>query len=122
MIKILKLWLPVLLWAGLIFFLSGIPDLKTNLEYDFVLRKAGHVFEYFIFTFLLYRAFRGSFKLNALGLIALPAFCALVYACSDEWHQLFVPGRCCCVKDVFIDSIGIILFYAVLKCQRRRAG
>lgn len=32
----------------------------------------------------------------------------IVYACTDEYHQSFVPGRTCSVKDVFIDSLGII--------------
>ena len=33
----------------------------------------------------------------------------VLYACSDEFHQLFVPGRAGMIQDVMIDSIGIIL-------------
>lgn len=32
-------------------------------------------------------------------------FCAL-YACSDELHQYFVPGRSCRFFDVCVDSTG----------------
>lgn len=32
----------------------------------------------------------------------------ILYACTDEFHQKFVPGRTCSIKDVFIDSLGII--------------
>lgn len=60
--KLLKLWGPVVAWAGVIFFFSSIPDLKSGLECDFFLRKAAHVMEYFILAFLLYRAFEGSSK------------------------------------------------------------
>jgi VanZ family protein len=118
LVKKFKLWLLVVFWAGLIFYLSSIPDLKTSLAYDFILRKIGHVFEYFVLTFLLWRAFRASFGLNALGLFMLPAAFALLYAISDELHQKFVPGRVCCVKDVLIDSLGIICFYLVIKFKQ----
>lgn len=35
-------------------------------------------------------------------------FCFL-YACSDEIHQIFVPGRSCEWKDVLLDSAGAVL-------------
>ncbi len=34
-------------------------------------------------------------------------FCFL-YAVSDEIHQLFVSGRSCQIKDIVIDSFGVI--------------
>jgi VanZ family protein len=116
--KLIKLWLPVVLWAGLIFFLSGIPYLKTDLELDFLLRKIAHITEYFVLTLLLYRAFRGSFKMGACSLFLCPATLALLYAASDELHQRFVQGRCCSVKDVLIDSVGIIIFYVFIKVAK----
>ncbi len=119
MTKFFQLWLPVLLWMVFIFILSGIPGLKTELEFDFTLRKAAHIAEYFILTLLLYRAFRGSFELSYFTLVVCPAAIALLYAISDEYHQIFVHGRNGSVVDVLIDSIGIILFYMILKCKKR---
>lgn len=116
--KIFKLWGPVVAWAGLIFYLSSIPSLKTDLEYDFFLRKAAHITEYFIFTFLLYRAFKGSFKMNPFRLFIYPAAFALLYAISDEIHQYFVFGRCCSKRDVVIDAIGIIILYILIKFRK----
>ena len=29
-----------------------------------------------------------------------------VYACSDEWHQTFVPGRAGQFRDVLLDTAG----------------
>src|SRR6185503_19159517 len=41
--RLLVLWLPVVLWAGLIFGLSSVPDLGTELgTWDLVLRKLAH--------------------------------------------------------------------------------
>lgn len=42
----------------------------------------------------------------------------ILYACTDEFHQKFVPGRTCSIKDVIIDSLGIItgsLIFILLK-------
>ena len=114
MLKQLKLWGPVLLWAGLIFFFSNIPDLESGLKEDFILRKIAHIFEYFILTLLLFRAFKGSLAMNLNRLYIYPAALALLYAMSDEFHQFFVDGRYYSLNDVMIDSIGIVVFYAML--------
>lgn len=115
--KLIKLWLPVLLWAGIIFFLSNIPGLKSNFvpQIDFILRKSAHVTEYFILTFLLRRAFQGTFSLSNLYLFIYPAALSILYAMSDEFHQLFIPERHGCVRDVLIDSMGVFGFYLLVK-------
>ena len=99
--------------AILIFCFSSTPHLKTNLKYDFILRKIIHVTEYFILAFLSRRAFEGSFHLNSLYLFFYPARLSLLYAISDEIHQWFVPGRHGCVRDILIDAAGILGFYIV---------
>ncbi len=116
--KLIKLWGPVVVWAGVIFFFSSVPDLKTGLEYDFLLRKIAHITEYFVFTFLLYRAFSGSFKMNVFRLFMYPAVFSFLYAISDEIHQYFVLGRSCAISDVLIDSIGIVGFYIAIKIKK----
>ena len=94
-------WLPVLVWAGVIFTFSSIPSLSTHLgTWDLVLRKAAHVTEYAILAALLRRA-TGSYAW-AFGL-------AVAYAASDELHQTFVRGRHGSPIDVGIDAIGILL-------------
>jgi len=111
--KFLRLWLPVILWAVLIFCLSGIPDLKTGLKFDFILRKISHVVEYLILVSLLHRAFAASFSINPLRLFIYPAALSFLYAITDELHQSLVPGRNCSIRDVLIDTIGIIVFYII---------
>lgn len=52
-------------------------------------------------------------------------FCFL-YACSDEIHQIFVPGRSCEWKDILIDSTGALLGIAgsflIVYMLDRKAG
>jgi VanZ family protein len=117
--KFLKLWLPVLAWAAFIFFLSGIPDLKTGLKTDFIIRKIAHVGEYFILTFFLYRAFKGSFNLSVSRLYVYPSAAAFLYALSDEFHQSFIPQRSCAAEDVLIDILGILGFYIILRFTKK---
>jgi len=111
--KIFKLWVPVLSWLGLIYFFSSIPGLNSGLECDTILRKIAHMMEYGILTFLLYRAFRDTWKLDTLSLLFYPAVISFAYAVSDEIHQLFVPNRHGAVVDVWIDTVGIIFFYLI---------
>lgn len=83
-------------------------------DLNFLLRKAGHVSEYAILTALAVRALQfGSARLKPA---TLPAAFALgvLYACSDEFHQRFVPGRSGSLRDVGIDSLGILFVLAIL--------
>ena len=111
-----NLFSPVFLWAGLIFFLSAQPELSSGLPsiWDFVLRKAAHITEYAIFTFLIFRALRG-YNINkesdtsTCRLLIISIILAILYAFSDEYHQTFVERRTGSLLDVGIDSIGIIM-------------
>ena len=46
----------------------------------------------------------------------------VLYAASDEIHQAFVPGRSCEIRDVFIDSLGILsgilIIYLIKKIKK----
>jgi VanZ family protein len=37
----------------------------------------------------------------------------IIFAASDEIHQLFVPGRFCSVADFLFDCIGLAILAAV---------
>ena len=109
--SVLRLWLPVAAWAGLIFALSSIPDLGTGLGgWDLILRKLAHGAEYAILGALLVRATRKAGLAVALGVL---------YAVSDEVHQAFVSGRQGSFVDVAIDGLGVAC--GVLLWQRARA-
>ena len=94
-------WLPVVLWAGVIFALSSIPSLGTGLgTWDVILRKGAHITEYAVLALLLARALGREAPALALG---------IVYAASDEFHQSFVRGRHASPLDVAIDTTGLLL-------------
>ena len=80
-----RLWLPVVLWAALIFAFSSVPDLGTGLGgWDLVLRKVAHAAEYAVLGALLARALRSP---------GIAVLVGVLYAVSDEVHQAFVPGQ-----------------------------
>lgn len=118
--KFLRLWSPVFLWAGLIFYLSSIPSLNTGWGvWDFILRKIAHISEYFILTLFLFRAFKGTFKLSYKLLIVWSSVLSFLYVLSDEYHQTFVPTRSGNLEDVLIDTLGIIAFYILLNVKTK---
>ena len=94
-------------WASLIYYFSSIPDLKSGLDsaIDLILRKGAHIFVYAVLAFLLLKNFsKTSWSYSVLG-----AIISILYAVSDEIHQLSVSGRQGSIWDVGIDSIGIFL-------------
>jgi VanZ family protein len=109
MVTFLVRWLAVVLWMGVIFALSATPSLASPFEpvYDFILRKLAHLAVYTVLTVLLVRAFRLHVARPTHAWL-LAMLVAALYACSDEWHQTFVPGREGRVRDILIDSIGIV--------------
>jgi VanZ family protein len=105
--RLLVLWLPVVLWAGLIFGFSSVPDLGTGLgTWDLVLRKLAHFAEYAILGALLVRAVGNSVTAVVAG---------VAYAATDELHQHFVPGRHAAFRDVAIDAAGVLVGVLLLE-------
>ncbi len=107
--KFLNYWLPPILWAALIFSLSGVPNLNSGFVafWDVFLRKIAHAAEFGVLFLLLFRAWRGSdFKFWPAWFLSL--ILAVLFAFSDEFHQLFVPDRQGKLFDVFVDSLGVL--------------
>jgi hypothetical protein len=128
-------WIAAGLWAAWIFFASTerfgsdhtskhiVPflrwllphaSLSTLLFLHLAIRKTAHVFEYFVFSVLLWRAIRGEGSRWQFRWALLAVLIAAVYAASDEFHQIFVPGRGASVHDVMIDVCGATLAQLVI--------
>jgi VanZ family protein len=100
-------WLPVVVWAGVIFAFSSVPSLSTGLgTWDTILRKGAHITEYAILGALLYRAFKREAPALAAG--------------TDELHQHFVRGRHASPVDVAIDALGLTIGMLVWLWVRER--
>jgi VanZ family protein len=109
MVKFLVRWMAVVFWMGVIFALSATRSLASPFApvYDFILRKLAHLTVFAVLTVLLFRAFRLHVaRPTSAWLLAM--FVAALYACSDEWHQTMVPGREGTIRDVVIDSLGVV--------------
>ena len=78
--------------------LPGLSELSV-----LIARKMAHFAEYLVLGFFMALYTRGSKK--ELAIVFLVGF---MFAVSDEIHQYFVPGRYCQLKDVLIDSAGVI--------------
>lgn len=71
----------------------------------FIVRKSAHFTEYFILGLILILYLQTKEKLTTKYIILAIIFCVL-YATSDEIHQLFVDGRSCKIIDILIDTCG----------------
>lgn len=71
----------------------------------FIVRKTAHFTEYFILGLILILFLQTKEKLTTKYIILAIIFCVL-YATSDEIHQLFVDGRSCKIMDILIDTCG----------------
>jgi len=90
-------------------------DIITEQNYkgfEFLIRKIAHITEYFILSFLFFRAFITSrFRLKKA--VIFTAIFSILYAMTDEIHQIFVAGRGPSPVDVMIDTIGILGFLMI---------
>jgi len=109
--------LTTILWAGLIFYLSSIPDLKSSLPstQDLILRKIAHIFVFFMFAYLLAHSLDSTQRPYLLFVI----LAAILYAFIDELHQMNVAGRQGNEVVILIDSLGVFLaVFVYIKKQK----
>jgi len=140
-IVIVEYWLPLLVWVAITHlfstdaFSSGessriiVPILKflfpeispEGIEsWHTVVRKAGHVTEYFVLGMLAYRMFHYA-EASAVRAKAVTIAFVLVAAMSDEAHQLLTASRTGSLVDVAYDLVGGVLATWVLASMKRCA-
>ncbi len=87
-----------------------------------IARKMAHFGIYAIFGMSMYLLF-SRYNIKAKYKFFVPVIICVIYAASDEIHQYFVPGRSCELRDVLIDSAGIlsgILIICLIKSIKRK--
>lgn len=81
-----------------------------------IIRKLAHLTEYAILGILMINCLK-DYKIRKYLLISV--ILCFLYACTDEFHQTFIPGRSGNIIDVMIDTtgsfIGIIMYYLIFK-------
>ena len=126
----IKYFIPAIMWTIFIFimshtngnyssnqsnFIAQIILRFINIDLNtltFVIRKIAHMCEYAILFLLIYYGLHKTFKYQYYLLISL--ILTFLYACSDEFHQTFIPGRSGQFKDVLIDTIGMIIMFSII--------
>ena len=128
--KLIIAWGAVALWAAFIFFMSA----HTGSDFDGegplaavkrwlttlvaplfgpdsdVVNVAAHFCEYVVLGALLFAALRVTRpEARSAALVAVAIALASAYGASDEFHQLFVPGRMCDPADWLTDTLGATL-------------
>lgn len=72
-----------------------------------IVRKLAH-FSIYTLVGILIMTFVSTYRLLLWKKWLISISVGLVYAISDEYHQSFVPGRTAQLKDVLIDTAGVI--------------
>ena len=149
--------IPAVLWACVIYRFSDTPAVEstnesisvTGMLLDMVsrfiyvdpanrdmiiaamephIRKIAHMTEFgILFLLILIPAALIIKKLSLRACITLSI--TLLYAVSDEIHQLFVPGRSGMLRDVLIDLFGALIalglylvIYIIIRTVRKHTG
>ena len=132
-----------IIWMGVIFYMSNQPasissihsgntiniisklpiignimDYLTSINIgEFIVRKCAHMFSYCILAILL---FMSVYEDNIKKAIIIAFLGTFLYACSDEFHQLFIPGRSGQFKDVLIDTSGALIMLMIIFLWQRK--
>lgn len=98
-------WMPVLVYAVLIFVQSSFPSPEFVPKFDGA-DKVLHFFGYGLMGLLFLRGFRISDgRIGGREILWSIVFTSL-YGMSDEFHQYFVVGRTADVRDALADTLG----------------
>ncbi len=149
----------LVLWMGVIFYMSAqpasvssamsggfieviaekfYPNFETLSQYEqteiiasfqFVVRKAAHIGSFAILGFLSFLSFVSYRNLRFSTRLIFSTLVSVVYAASDEFHQKFVIGRSCELRDFLLDTAGIVgallitvLFIMIIPPLRRKTA
>lgn len=95
---------------------------KIAVDINSKVRKSAHYFIYIALGFTAAGAFCASFDKRKLYLLLAALILCMLYAGSDEIHQIFVAGRGCEFRDFLIDSggsaTGILLYSLISKAAK----
>jgi VanZ family protein len=101
----MRLWAPVVVYMGAIFFVSSLSNPPVPPTTD----KPLHWLAYLGLAVVVVRALAGGLPRRIGFGILLPAMLITVaYGATDEVHQLFVPGRTGDVYDLMADGAGAL--------------
>lgn len=89
--------------------LSQIEQEEYVGKFQFIVRKLAHFSVYLALGFTLSAGMQTFVKLRVFVRTLFAFIIGVLYAILDEIHQIFVPGRSCELRDMLIDSTGILI-------------
>jgi len=100
-------WFPAFVMMLVIFAFSSRPgdSLPDFLDWDYLIKKSGHVIGYGLLALSYLHLLRNSPRKYWVAWLL-----AILYGAADEFHQSFIPGRYASVLDVMIfDNLGAVI-------------
>lgn len=88
------------------FILALLEWLGIELEQE-VIRTIAHCLEFMGLSVLIFNATYATWETKVTPLIAFAG--TVLYAITDEIHQIFVPGRAFQISDILVDSTGALI-------------
>lgn len=119
--KIIRYWVPLILYAGLIVYFSSLSHPEARLSRFFLLfnDKVIHATEYAILGILFYRTFeQAAGRTPSIHASFLAVLASIIFGLTDEIHQFFVPLRKSDGWDLLADSIGATIGVLAWRCLR----
>lgn len=126
--------LLMLFWMIVVFMLSAEPSKKSEntsdnftkiifnnitdkrvQELSFIVRKSAHFTLYTLGGMCICVSVMLNYNKSSKKYL-ISFIIGSIYAITDEIHQFFVPGRSCELRDVIIDSSGILIGIIIIKC------
>ena len=128
--RIIRYWLPLLAWMGVIFALSHTAVDTVESVLDGPLQIAPeiaksdlvvHPLEFGVLAILAYRLL-ASYRIRRRYALISALLFATAYGALDEFHQSFVPGRNATLADLGLDILGALIGLAAILIIARIAA
>ncbi len=111
-VRFASLWLPVIAYMAMIFegsSVSNVPGVVDAFPDTFL-----HMVEYGGLALVSLRAVAGGrWARVTLGALVAAWLIATLYGATDEWHQMYTPGRVSELRDLRNDAAGALVALAV---------
>ncbi|OUP77463.1 VanZ family protein [Erysipelatoclostridium sp. An173] len=135
--KKIRYFLPMIIWMIFIFIMSNTNGNDSSSQSNFfaniilqfinidketltfLIRKLAHMSEYAILALFTYYALI-KIAFNKRIIFQITFLISFLYACSDEFHQLFISGRSGQFTDIIIDSTGCLIMLLFLYLWQKR--
>ncbi len=89
-----------------ILFISDDTKVEKIEQIEPIIRKLAH-FSIYMVTGILLMSLASTYQMETMRKIYISMLIGMIYAISDEIHQVFVPDRAAKVTDVIIDTLGV---------------